>query len=849
MGDNALASKATALSTSFRGLSHLQLDMSQEAFAMILITGLYHDPDAGRRAELRECLRRNAENELIQEIHLFNEDPILPGDLKSDPIFSLAKIRIVPHGRRLTFRDLFDYSNQKLTGNNIITANADIFFDESLARLRDYDLEGKLLCLSRWDVEPDGSEHLFEHPSSQDAWIFKAPIPPFHCDFHLGMLGCDNRLAWEAQQAGLRLSNPSRSLRANHLHLSQVRRYTERQRLPGATESVPATALETPYPSVRGPAPDVPCARIAFREAMGFTVRQLEVGASSHNNESRPFTVIPEKLAGLPFTQVVAYAVSPIEVEFLGSGKLYVLVGNDWNGHHSATEWLSRNGFREGLPSLETQNKTNFEVWSLVAQAGEHFVLPTQVMLVAEQLVRSDRGALARSQVQKGVRMTAQECIFALTSLSPQQHSLRRTAECIQSWRNAGLNVRAFNHSSEIATLATRFDVEFIPVAETSKDIFGRHFIPINAMLEWAVKQDTTVLLINSDIHLQMKDWEMERLRRLSEGGLCYFVRYNHDGDSTRALREPYGIDAFLLHGRDASLFPRSFLSMGQPFWDYWIPHTFASQHRPICAVEFPAAFHWNHPQSWSWENWHRCALEFNRIAGGLDEGQPFEAAISMSVKVRNHFEQKRIPVQQYPGKIREWVQKTFSHPGPKTFLELGAHQGTDTIWLAGLPGVTIHAFEPDPRNQPPSRCNVNLYRAAVADHDGRGSLIPSQHGWGQEWTHSSSIKAPLNHLLRYPVTFGEAIVVDLITLDSFCEKQGIEAIDFIWADIQGAEGEMIRGGRQTLARTRYLYTEYSDDELYENQATLSEILDMLPDFRVLELWPEDVLLENRKLK
>ena len=88
-----------------------------------------------------------------------------------------------------------------------------------------------------------------------------------------------------------------------------------------------------------------------------------------------------------------------------------------------------------------------------------------------------------------------------------------------------------------------------------------------------------------------------------------------------------------------------------------------------------------------------------------------------------------------------------------------------------------------------------------------------------------------------------------MIALDSFCRQQGLDRIDFIWADIQGAEGEMVRGGMQALERTRYLYTEYSDDELYENQASMREILELLPDFRVLELWPDDVLLENRRLK
>ena len=439
--------------------------------------------------------------------------------------------------------------------------------------------------------------------------------------------------------------------------------------------------------------------------------------------------------------------------------------------------------------------------------------------------------------------------IFALTSLPPVQESTTLAQDCIKSWRHAGLQVRSFNHASEIAEIAKLYDVDFVPVAETTAPVFGRHYIPIKVLLDWAAEQDAPALIINSDIDLRLADWEFKRVRWLSDGGLCYFVRYNHDGDATQAAGERYGIDAFLFHGRDATRFPNSFLSMGQPFWDYWIPHTFASRGRPIYTVEFPAAFHLNHRSRWSWENWHRCALEFARITGETGGDQTFESCVAMSVRVRQNFDRQKISVPQRPLRIREWVQHMFRDRGPKTFLELGAHQGTDTAWMAEIPDVIIHAFEPDPRNHQAPRHNMTLHCAAIAERDGRGSLILSQQGWGQEWTHSSSIKQPKNHMQRFPVTFGEAVEVELVALDTFYQEQGLDAIDFIWADIQGAEGEMIRGGRRALARTRYLYTEYSDDELYENQVTLKEIVEMLPDFRVLELWPDDVLLENRKFK
>jgi FkbM family methyltransferase len=663
---------------------------------MILLTGFYRDSDESRHGELVTCLQRNLDNCLLNEIHLFIEDSIEPAALS---IFhSSTKIRLINHGRRVKFQELFAYANKRLIGQRVIIANADIFFDHTLARLDGYNLSDKLLSLSRWDVQPDGSLIFFDHPSSQDAWIFQTPIRDFPCDFYLGVPGCDNRLAWEAEHAGLAIANPGRSIMAQHLHLSGIHRYSERERYSGPTKSLPPGFLRT----------------------------------------------------------------------------------SDLNG-----------------------------------------------------------SSASRSR----------EYIYALTSLSPAPERVSLTRRCIDSWRKAGLKVRAFNHPSEILQLAKYYDVEFVAVAETTAAIFGRHVVPISAMLDWAIEKDVSVLLINSDIYLRLADWEMKRVRWLSDGGLCYFVRYNHDGDLLRALREPYGIDGFLFQGRHIVRFPRTFLSMGQPFWDYWIPHLFAAAHRPIYAVEFPAAFHQNHASLWSWENWHRCALEFARITGASCGNQSLEACVDMSVRVRRNFDQHKISLSQSPFNIMQWVRNRFASSEPKTFLELGSHQGTDTVWMADIPGVNIHAFEPDPRNHQPPRPNVAVHSAAIAASDGAGALILSEQGWGQQWTHSSSIRSPKNHLQRFPVTFGAAVPVKLVALDTFCEQSGIEVVDFIWADIQGAEGDMIRGGRRTLSNTRYLYTEYSDDELYDGQITLSEILGLLPGFRVLELWPDDVLLENTMFK
>lgn len=359
---------------------------------MIVLVGLYLDASVERLREFLTCIERNASNRKIAAVHVFIEEACDLASLVSRfPQLASPKVRLVAHGRRVTFHDLFAYANRELPGRRVILANTDIFFDHTLSRLDDYPLAGRLLCLSRWDLQKDQSWRLFDYQWSQDAWIFEAPVPDFDCDFHLGIPGCDNRLPWEAEQAGLAVSNPSRSIRAYHLHSSGIRRYTDAQRMRGSRRGVPPGYLDagaTPR-TTRGE-DEIPCAAVAFHETMGYTLGQLRLGASSHNNVVRPFTAIPERLAGRTFTQVVSGAASSVRLQFLTSGRVYVLAGTDWNGYYIATAWLGGNGEPAPTPFVETGHRRAFEVWSLLGERGDQFVIPTQVMLVSDFLEQRD---------------------------------------------------------------------------------------------------------------------------------------------------------------------------------------------------------------------------------------------------------------------------------------------------------------------------------------------------------------------------------------------------------------------------------------------------------------------------
>jgi hypothetical protein len=583
---------------------------------MILLTTFYLESNQSRRAELMECLQLNVVNPWLDEIHLFIEE-IIPLDelCAAYPQLACKKIRLISQRRRVKYEDLFSYANRNLPGCTIIISNADIYFNHTLARLHGYDLAGKLFCLSRWDMQRDGTARFFNHPFSQDAWIFQSPIREFRSDFHMGLLSCDNRLAWEAGQVGLELLNPGQSIQALHLHHSQVRHYSENERLRGPVKEVCSAYLGTPWlwfvvpcmgrldlvretvaslldqsqsssvlvdyscpdgvrewarathpkiivvrvqgrhrfraaeaknlgaaevtedgllcfldanirlapgfsnailsryeeglflipdrhdpgcesilvcskkafdlaggfdeafldwggesddlkstlsrlgfaerrfpaelvapvldckstydlclikdqtarqsvqtayrsaklatmadaggngPSLKARrelynsimcryltvaelASDLPLAMAAFSETMGYCIKRLDLGTSSHTNDPRPFTRIAESLHGLQFTQVVASVVSPIEIQFITSGKLYLLLGTDWYGYDILKNWLSERGFRENVPLVETEKGSSFEVWSLIADAGDCFTVPTQVMLVGDHLLR-----------------------------------------------------------------------------------------------------------------------------------------------------------------------------------------------------------------------------------------------------------------------------------------------------------------------------------------------------------------------------------------------------------------------------------------------------------------------------
>lgn len=208
---------------------------------------------------------------------------------------------------------------------------------------------------------------------------------------------------------------------------------------------------------------------------------------------------------------------------------------------------------------------------------------------------------------------------------------------------------------------------------------------------------------------------------------------------------------------------------------------------------------------------------------------------------------------------------KSILGNGHLTILDIGANDGgTSAQFSNWFPDAKIFSFEPDQRPITRFKQNfahllqdrISLFEGVISDINGEIDFFMSD-GKGQNlnwyesgWDLSGSIKKPLEHLIENPdVTFPKSIRVKSITLDSWSEKSNVKHADLIWVDVQGAELNVIRGGKKLLRQTRFLYMEYADKELYEGQASVQELTAELPEFEVVQVYAGDVLFRNRILK
>ena len=135
--------------------------------------------------------------------------------------------------------------------------------------------------------------------------------------------------------------------------------------------------------------------------------------------------------------------------------------------------------------------------------------------------------------------------------------------------------------------------------------------------------------------------------------------------------------------------------------------------------------------------------------------------------------------------------------------FDLGAHVGLFT-GVAAVKGAHVYAFEPTPETLGYLKKSVSFYdNVTVCPYAVSDSTGPSEFYINTDFNERSSLGS--NSLFDGTInTIGDhfdTIEINTVTLDEFVESNGIQRVDFIKADIEGAERNMLIGAQRTLAR------------------------------------------------
>lgn len=143
---------------------------------------------------------------------------------------------------------------------------------------------------------------------------------------------------------------------------------------------------------------------------------------------------------------------------------------------------------------------------------------------------------------------------------------------------------------------------------------------------------------------------------------------------------------------------------------------------------------------------------------------------------------------------------KNYLQPGMVVF-DLGAHHGFYTLLAANLVGPTgkVIAFEPSPSERRKLIWHIHLNRChqvkvepfALSDREGTMEFYLTRDN------SANSLSPP-----EISPIVGK-VIVPVTTLDAYCQSNGIERIDLVKMDVEGAELLVLKGARQVLSKMR----------------------------------------------
>lgn len=204
------------------------------------------------------------------------------------------------------------------------------------------------------------------------------------------------------------------------------------------------------------------------------------------------------------------------------------------------------------------------------------------------------------------------------------------------------------------------------------------------------------------------------------------------------------------------------------------------------------------------------------------------------------------------PLPLQKELSKIFNTNNPHIIFDIGACEGEDSIRYSSLfKNSIIYSFEPLPYNFNKCISNVShlnhdrikLFQLALSNKNGTSIFYVSSgrpdDAAFNDWNYgnkSSSLLPPDPSYTKYDwLKFNTQINVQTQTLESFCQEQKIDKIDYIHMDAQGSELNILQGAGDIIKTVSAIWLEVENISVYKEQPLKKDIEHFMKQIRFIK--------------
>ena len=189
---------------------------------------------------------------------------------------------------------------------------------------------------------------------------------------------------------------------------------------------------------------------------------------------------------------------------------------------------------------------------------------------------------------------------------------------------------------------------------------------------------------------------------------------------------------------------------------------------------------------------------------------------------------------------FNSYLTQTFKNKEVEVIFDVGACHALESVELSKkYPNAKVYTFEANPVSYNVCLENTEGYDSitvineAVNDYDGLCKFYPMDKEktittWEDGKSGASSLYRANGQYDFIEKYVQYEIEVPYTRLDTFCERNGIDKIDIIWMDLQGAELKALQSLGSLLDTVQIIHTELEMNPMYEGQCLFSDVNEYL---------------------